>query len=159
MYTLPGCVHCARARALLRRRGIEFTERTGAGDPDFRGRLARLTGGATVPQIVIGGEPIGGADRLAWLDRRGVLLALARGEEFPWATAVSRISLPGLLRWPAALLGGGACGPWRHEVVRIDRAGTTLERVRVPSARAGAELAELLNAGQAGSLRDVDGAA
>lgn len=82
VYTLPGCVHCARARALLRRRKLPFDEIDGRGARDFRRQLATLTGGSTVPQIVIDGEPIGGADRLASLDLLGVLGAIATGEQF-----------------------------------------------------------------------------
>jgi glutaredoxin 3 len=80
VYTLPWCAHCARAKALLRRRGLDFEEIDGTGVPDFRRRLAAITGGFTVPQIVIDGEPIGDADQLAALDRRGVLAAIAAGE-------------------------------------------------------------------------------
>ena len=50
VYTLPGCPHCVRARALLKRRGLAFREVDGTETPDFRARLADLTGGFTVPQ-------------------------------------------------------------------------------------------------------------
>jgi hypothetical protein len=56
---------------------------SGDGIPGFRRRLQELTGGSTVPQIVIDGRRIGGADRLARLDRRGVLAALAVGDPLP----------------------------------------------------------------------------
>lgn len=42
VYTPPGCVHCCRARAPLARRGTPFVERSGAGDPQFRVKLAGL---------------------------------------------------------------------------------------------------------------------
>lgn len=42
VYTLPGCARCARA--LLRRRGISFTEVRGDGVPGFRRILLELTG-------------------------------------------------------------------------------------------------------------------
>jgi len=45
------------------------------GVTDFRGLLAERTGGRTVPQIVIRGEPVGGARDLARLQRRGVVRA------------------------------------------------------------------------------------
>ena len=82
VYTLPWCPHCTRARALLKRRGLAFREVDGTETPDFRARLADLTGGFTVPQIVIDGTPIGGADRLASLDRAGVLVAIADPSHF-----------------------------------------------------------------------------
>lgn len=96
VYTLPGCPHCVRARALLRRRGLAFREVDGTEMPDFRARLGDLTGGFTVPQIVIDGTPIGGADRLASLDRAGVLAAIADREPFP-ITRERRRSSPRLL--------------------------------------------------------------
>ena len=56
---------------------------SGDGIPGFRRQLQDLTGGSTVPQIVIDGRPIGGADRLTRLDRCGVLAALAVGDPLP----------------------------------------------------------------------------
>ncbi len=83
VYVLGGCPHCARATSLLDRRGIRHETVSGDGIPGFRRRLQELTGGSTVPQVVVDGRPIGGADRLARLDRRGVLAALAYGEPLP----------------------------------------------------------------------------
>lgn len=85
IYTLSSCGHCHRARLLLRSRGIEFSEVSGDGDRDFRRRLLQQTGGATVPQVVIDGEPIGGARELHELDRRGVLVARVFRRRFPRA--------------------------------------------------------------------------
>ncbi len=42
-------------------------------DPEFRSTLRDLTGGWTVPQIVIDDEPIGGYTELWRLDRAGEL--------------------------------------------------------------------------------------
>jgi glutaredoxin 3 len=42
-------------------------------DPAFRARLHDLTGRWTVPQILIGDEPIGGYSELRQLDRDGRL--------------------------------------------------------------------------------------
>ncbi len=85
VYTLPTCVHCVRAKALLARRGIRYEEVDVSGVPRFRHWLAEQTGGSTAPQIVIDGIPIGGADRLAGLDRWGILTA-SSGESprIPW---------------------------------------------------------------------------
>jgi glutaredoxin len=58
LYSQSGCGPCAHAKALLIRRGI------------FRQRLFAETGRATVPQVVVGGRPLGGAAELARLDRR-----------------------------------------------------------------------------------------
>lgn len=83
VYVLAGCPHCTRATALLDRRGIEHEIVSGDGVRGFRRRLYDFTGGATVPQVVVDGRPIGGADRLVRLDRRGVLAALTGREPLP----------------------------------------------------------------------------
>jgi glutaredoxin 3 len=77
MYTTRWCGYCVRAKALLESRGIEFDEIELDDDPGFRQRLMELTGGWTVPQIVIDGQPIGGYTELWQLDRRGELENLA----------------------------------------------------------------------------------
>ena len=93
LYTLAGCAACGVARRLLRRRGITFDEIRGEGITDFRRMLRRRTGSATVPQVVIDGSPIGGADSLIALDRSGVLLPKVRREPFPVAVIRRRLAL------------------------------------------------------------------
>jgi len=128
VYTLPGCPHCARARALLKRRGLTFRELDGTETPDFRARLADLTGGFTVPQIVIDGTPIGGADRLASLDRAGVLTAIADRETFPIAREQRRTSPRLLALWAGARIRGRRdVSPLKRVQVRLDRAGRVVE--------------------------------
>jgi glutaredoxin 3 len=73
LYTTRWCGYCYRAKALLESRGLPYEEVTLDEEPDFRRTLHRLTGGWTVPQIVIGGEPIGGYAELWSLDRSGRL--------------------------------------------------------------------------------------
>ena len=77
MYTTRWCGYCVRAKTLLESRGISFEEISLDEDPDFRRRLLDLTGGCTVPQIVIDGRPIGGYTELWQLDRSGELDHLA----------------------------------------------------------------------------------
>lgn len=77
MYTTRSCGYCVRAKTLLESRGISFEEISLDDDPDFRRRLLDLTGGWTVPQIVIDGHPIGGYTELWQLDRSGELERLA----------------------------------------------------------------------------------
>jgi glutaredoxin 3 len=77
MYTTRWCGYCVRAKALLESRGLDFEEISLDEDPGFRGRLLELTGGWTVPQIVIDGRPIGGYTELWQLDRSGELERLA----------------------------------------------------------------------------------
>jgi glutaredoxin 3 len=73
IYTTDWCAYCVRAKALLDGRGLEYEEISLDEDPAFRQRLLDLTGGWTVPQIVIDGRPIGGYTELWQLDRRGEL--------------------------------------------------------------------------------------
>jgi glutaredoxin 3 len=73
VYTTRWCAYCVRAKALLQSKGIEFDEISLDGDPTFRQKLHDLTGGWTVPQIVIDGTPIGGYTELWRLDRDGRL--------------------------------------------------------------------------------------
>ena len=58
---------------LLENRGIEYEEISLDNDPAFRQKLFDLTGGWTVPQILIDGRPIGGYTELWRLDRDGRL--------------------------------------------------------------------------------------
>jgi glutaredoxin 3 len=128
LYTLPWCLHCARAKALLGRRGLDFHEVDGSGISDFRRRLADVTGGFTVPQVVIDGTPIGGADRLARLDRIGVLAAIAAREPFPIDHELRRISPRSVARWAAGRMRGRhEASPVRRIPVKLDRAGRVVE--------------------------------
>jgi glutaredoxin 3 len=77
MYTTRWCGYCVRAKTLLQSRGLEFEEISLDDDPAFRQHLLELTGGWTVPQILVDGEPIGGYTELWQLDRRGELEKLA----------------------------------------------------------------------------------
>ncbi len=73
MYSTPWCGYCVRAKALLKSRGLEFEEILLDDDAGFRQKLFDLTGGWTVPQILIGDEVIGGYTELWRLDKSGQL--------------------------------------------------------------------------------------
>ncbi len=73
LYTTAWCGYCVRAKALLDRKGVPYEEIRLDEDAAFRQRLFELTGGWTVPQILIDGEPIGGYTELWRLDRAGLL--------------------------------------------------------------------------------------
>ena len=73
MYTTRWCGYCVRAKVLLDAKGISYEEISLDDDPGFRERLEELTGGWTVPQILIDGRPIGGYTELWRLDREGAL--------------------------------------------------------------------------------------
>jgi glutaredoxin 3 len=73
LYSTRWCGYCVRAKGLLESRGIEYEEVMLDDDPAFRQKLFDLTGGWTVPQILIDGRPIGGYTELWRLDREGKL--------------------------------------------------------------------------------------
>jgi len=73
MYTTRWCGYCVRAKALLDAKGIAYEEISLDDDPAFRRTLFDLTGGWTVPQILIDGTPIGGYTELWRLDHSGAL--------------------------------------------------------------------------------------
>ena len=73
IYTTRWCAYCVRAKALLDSRGIDYEELSLDDDPEFRHNLFELTGGWTVPQILIDGRPIGGYTELWRLDKSGQL--------------------------------------------------------------------------------------
>ena len=68
------CGFCARAKSLLKAKGVEFEELDVFSDPAKRSEMTERAGGRTsVPQIFIDGEHIGGCDELYALDRAGEL--------------------------------------------------------------------------------------
>jgi glutaredoxin 3 len=74
VYTTPYCPYCTSAKALLRRKGVDFTEIDVAGDRALRARMVDRAGGrTTVPQIFIGDTHVGGCDDLYALDDAGGL--------------------------------------------------------------------------------------
>jgi glutaredoxin 3 len=77
MYTTSWCGYCVRAKGLLDGRGLPYEDiHLDDDDPSFRQTLFDLTGGWTVPQILIDGRPIGGYTELWRLDRDGRLAEL-----------------------------------------------------------------------------------
>jgi len=60
VYTTDPCSFCARVKGLLKSRGVEFEEINLARDPEGRAELARKTGMMSFPQVIIGGQLVGG---------------------------------------------------------------------------------------------------
>jgi glutaredoxin 3 len=77
VYTTEPCGFCRTAKALLNARRIPFEEINLSKDAAGRAELAERTGMLTFPQVIIDGEPIGGYQELARLDRGGGLKELA----------------------------------------------------------------------------------
>ena len=73
IYTTQVCPYCIRAKALLSKKGIAYSEIDVSDDQAKRAWLVTATGQRTVPQIFINDQPIGGFDDLWALDRRGDL--------------------------------------------------------------------------------------
>jgi glutaredoxin 3 len=73
MYVTEWCGYCVRAKDLLDRKGLDYTEIRVDDDPGFRAKLLELTGSWTVPQIVIDDRPIGGYTELRRLELDGAL--------------------------------------------------------------------------------------
>ena len=73
MYTTPWCGYCARAKALLEKKGAAFEETDVMEDAVKRTEMRERSRRTTVPQIFINGQHIGGSDELAALERAGKL--------------------------------------------------------------------------------------
>jgi glutaredoxin 3 len=82
IYTTRFCPYCHAAKALLKRKGVIYSEIDVGRDWERREEMfQRANGRVTVPQIFIGAVYIGGCDELHALDRAGKLDALlASGE-------------------------------------------------------------------------------
>ena len=77
IYTKSWCGYCTRAKALLARKGADFTEIEISDDPASRDEMIERAGGrGTVPQIFIGETHVGGCDDLYRLEEEGRLDAL-----------------------------------------------------------------------------------
>ncbi len=76
IYTRSFCGYCTAAKALLRKKGIQFEEIDASGAPEKRNEMITRSGRFTVPQIFIGGRHVGGCDDLYSLDARGELDSL-----------------------------------------------------------------------------------
>ncbi|GGD92842.1 glutaredoxin 3 [Tsuneonella deserti] len=80
IYTKFGCGFCFRAKRLLDKKGVAYTEHDiTLGGPKRAEMLQRAPGARTVPQIFIGATHIGGSDDLHALEASGKLDALLAG--------------------------------------------------------------------------------
>ena len=77
IYTWRACPFCIRAKALLDRKGVAYTEYAIDGDQAARQAMSEKAAGRTsVPQTFIDGQHVGGCDDLYALERSGQLDAL-----------------------------------------------------------------------------------
>jgi len=73
IYTKSYCSYCYAAKNLLTKRGFTYEEIALSADFAVEQEMRDLTGGTTVPQILINNTPIGGFTELVELDRAGEL--------------------------------------------------------------------------------------
>ena len=71
MYTTIWCPSCIYAKRFFNEKNISFEEINIEKIDMSRNQLKEITGGLTVPQIVINGKPIGGYDNLIELYSSG----------------------------------------------------------------------------------------
>ena len=75
IYSTSWCGPCSNAKRLLKEKGIMYVEIDIEEKGMSREDLFDITGGRTVPQIVVDGETIGGYDNLTDLDSNGLLIS------------------------------------------------------------------------------------
>lgn len=73
IYSSDFCPYCMRAKQLLSRKGVDYTEIKVDGQPALRAEMTRKAGRTSVPQIWIGDTHVGGCDDLHALERAGKL--------------------------------------------------------------------------------------
>ena len=73
VYTTHWCPYCPNAKRFLNEKNIEFEEINIEKEGMNREDLEKITGGRTVPQIVIDDTPIGGYKDIIALDSEGKL--------------------------------------------------------------------------------------
>jgi len=86
IYTFRFCPYCTRAKELLDRKGVAYTEKPVAlflfwflPSRNLREMKSRNPGADSVPQIFIGGRAVGGCDDLHALEASGELDRLLAG--------------------------------------------------------------------------------
>ncbi|MGG6296570.1 glutaredoxin 3 [Leptolyngbya sp. AN02str] len=80
IYTWSMCPFCVRAKALLDRKQVDYTEYCIDGDEAARAGMAKRSNGRrSLPQIFIDDQHVGGCDDLHALDAQGKLDPLLVG--------------------------------------------------------------------------------
>lgn len=80
IYTWSTCPFCLRAKALLDKKNVDYTEYCIDGDTAARAKMSeRANGRRTLPQIFIDDQHVGGCDDLYALNAQGKLDAMLQG--------------------------------------------------------------------------------
>ena len=73
IYTKEWCPYCAKAKALLKSKGLSYRELDVTADEQRQQEMVARSGRRTVPQVFLDGQPLGGYDDLANLNATGEL--------------------------------------------------------------------------------------
>ncbi|HEY0516757.1 MAG TPA: glutaredoxin domain-containing protein [Solirubrobacteraceae bacterium] len=73
VYTADPCSFCARAKGILKSRGVTYEEINLSKDPTGRLELVQRTGMMSFPQIIVGGRLVGGFSELIAAEQDGRL--------------------------------------------------------------------------------------
>lgn len=73
IYSSRFCGYCTRAKMLLDKKGVSYTEIGVDMDPVKRREMEQLAGRTSVPQIFINDQHVGGCDDLYALEHAGQL--------------------------------------------------------------------------------------
>jgi glutaredoxin 3 len=79
LYVSDWCPYCQRAKSLLTKKNVVFSEINVEDDAMSREQMMERSNQRTVPQIFIGDKHVGGCDDLFALDRSGELDRLIQG--------------------------------------------------------------------------------
>ena len=73
MYSTGFCPYCVRARMLLDRKGVNYTDIRVDREPHLREEMIRRSGRTSVPQIFIDDLHVGGCDDMYALEHQNKL--------------------------------------------------------------------------------------
>ena len=73
MYSTGFCPYCVRARMLLERKGVAYTDVRVDLEPTLRAEMIERSGRTSVPQIFIDDFHVGGCDDMYALENQGRL--------------------------------------------------------------------------------------
>ena len=79
IYLTDWCPYCRRAKDLLSRKNVGFSEINVDDEPTLREQMIARSNRRTVPQIFIGEKHVGGCDDLFALEESGELDRLIQG--------------------------------------------------------------------------------
>jgi glutaredoxin len=65
LYTAAGCAPCEPARAMLRLRGVPFSEKIISTEPEVA-ELTRIVGASGLPAVTVGGQAVSGLASETW---------------------------------------------------------------------------------------------